>query len=87
MQVCLCVLSALALLLMYWQLPETAHPGSRGFDRLIKSEQAANGRNDEDEEPEFRWVWLNPFASLKLLRAPNLLAVVSLSVHDILYSC
>jgi hypothetical protein len=67
------MLSGVATLLMYCLLPETAHPGSRGFDRMLVDEASA-GRNLK--ETGFKWVWLNPFASLKLLRAPNLLAVV-----------
>jgi hypothetical protein len=66
-------MALLASLLMYIVLPETAHPGSRGFDKMIKAERAAQGIRDDDSVAKFRWVWLNPFNTLKLLRAPNLL--------------
>lgn len=46
--------------------PETSQPGMRGVDELIERE----GRS--------RWVWLNPFGGLALLRSPNVL-LISLS--------
>jgi MFS family permease len=62
---------------MNWYLPETAHPGSRGVDRMLDAERAKLGTSDgATDQVRWRWVWLNPFASLALLRAPNLLAVV-----------
>jgi hypothetical protein len=47
---------------MLWFLSETSHPGSRGVDKL----ELGTAR---------KWVILNPFRSLGLLRSPNLLAV------------
>ncbi|KIJ26233.1 hypothetical protein M422DRAFT_272720 [Sphaerobolus stellatus SS14] len=46
-------------------LPETCHPGSRGVDKLREGAELA-GRTYRP-----KWVWLNPFQSLKLLRGPN----------------
>ena len=47
--------------------PETYHPGERGVDKL-----------DTSLLPKWRPVILNPFQPLRLLRSPNLLAVVRL---------
>ena len=56
-------LAVVMFVVMYVFLPETSHPGERGAERMF-------GEN------KWRWRWLNPFSSLALLRAPNLLAVV-----------
>lgn len=48
---------------MLWYLPETSHPGTRGLDKLKPTDR--------------KWVWMNPFASLGILRSPNLALVVS----------
>lgn len=48
---------------VYFFLPETSHPGERGAERMFG-------------EGKRRWQWLNPFSSLALLRAPNLLVLV-----------
>jgi MFS family permease len=69
MQFALAVLAGLAAILMYALLPETAHPGTRGADIRF----GVDGR--------WSWVWLNPARSLRLLRAPNLLLVVSGFLH------
>ncbi|KAI5124183.1 hypothetical protein M0805_000988 [Coniferiporia weirii] len=53
----------LAFLLVFFFLPETSHPGSRGVEKQV----AGDAHN--------RLVWLNPFASLWLLRSPNLMAL------------
>ncbi|GJE88177.1 MFS general substrate transporter [Phanerochaete sordida] len=55
----LCVAGILSFLLTLCFQPETAWPGARGVDKLIEKE----GRS--------RWVWLNPFGSIALLRSPN----------------
>lgn len=56
---------------MYAAFPETSHPGALGVDRLTAEQREKRGP-----------VLLNPFASLALLRSPNLAAVVS--VHSYL---
>ena len=55
MQAFLSCFGFVLLLTTYFTLPETSHPGARGVDKLIEAE----GRS--------KWVWLNPFKSLKLL--------------------
>ena len=52
-----------ALILLFQ--PETSQPGARGVDKMIANEGAA------------RWVWLNPFRCLGLLRSPNIMFLVS----------
>jgi len=58
---------ALWLALYFW-LPETSQPNTLGIDKLLEGE--------ENGEKGWRWVWLNPFHDLALLRSPNILAVV-----------
>lgn len=62
----LCVAGIVSFLLTLFFQPETAWPGARGVDKLIEKE----GRS--------RWVWLNPFGSIALLRSPNV-SLISLS--------
>ena len=52
------------LLTLFFQ-PETSQPGARGVDKLI------------EKEGKSRWVWLNPFGSIALLRSPNVTFIVS----------
>ncbi|KAJ6497761.1 MFS general substrate transporter [Mycena sanguinolenta] len=60
-------------------LPETSHPGTLGMD---KSEEC----DSTHESPrKFKWVWLNPFSCLWLLRSPNLL-FVTLASTAVLYT-
>ena len=61
----LCVAAIIAFLLTLFLQPETAQPGTRGVDKLI------------EKEGKSRWVWLNPFGSIALLRSPNVLLIVS----------
>ena len=56
---------ALTFVVTYFFQPETCHPGTRGVEKLVRDEGRA------------RWVWLNPFASIALLRSPNVLLIVS----------
>ena len=71
MQYALFLAGFLAFTLMFFLLPETSHPGSRGIDRRF-------GASTPGTSKIFRtWVWLNPLSGLALLRSPNLLAVVS----------
>ena len=65
MQAILSAFGLFMLLLTMVFLPETSHPGARGVDKLIEAE----GRP--------RWVWLNPFGCLSLLRSPNIILLVS----------
>lgn len=51
---------------MYLYLPETSHPNSRGVDRALRNPDGAR-----------KFVFVNPFGSLYLLRSPNVIAVVS----------
>lgn len=59
-------------ILMYFFLPETSHPGTRGQEKRLLQQE-----NCHHSTP-VRWnfVWLNPLKSLWLLRGPNLLAIV-----------
>ncbi|GJE88176.1 MFS general substrate transporter [Phanerochaete sordida] len=62
----LCVAGLASFLLTLCFQPETSWPGKRGVDKLIEKEGRA------------RWVWLNPFGSIALLRSPNV-SLISLS--------
>ncbi|KAF8178519.1 MFS general substrate transporter [Mycena galopus ATCC 62051] len=55
---------------MFTLLPETSHPGTLGMDKSEESSEST-----PDRERKFKWVWLNPFSCLWLLRSPNLLCV------------
>ena len=68
MQLALMVAGLVMFTLVFFFLPETSHPGTRGVDK------AEGGR--------VRWVWLNPFGSAALLRSPNVTLVVSLIVSS-----
>ncbi|KAJ7188591.1 MFS general substrate transporter [Mycena filopes] len=61
-------------------LPETSHPGTLGRE---KSEAADS--DDQQPSPKFKWVWLNPFSCLWLLRSPNLL-FVTITAATVLYT-
>ncbi|KAJ7073033.1 MFS general substrate transporter [Mycena amicta] len=77
LQVALCVAGAVIWGAMVRWLPETSHPGKTGMERMWKEEseldESANAEADADRPRKLRWVWLNPFACLWLLRSPNLL--------------
>ncbi|KAK0227603.1 MFS general substrate transporter [Armillaria fumosa] len=64
-QIALALAGFAAFVLMFFFLPETTHPGSRGVDKMREADGALSKRR--------KWVWLNPFASLTLLRSPNLM--------------
>jgi hypothetical protein len=59
-------------------LPETIHPGTRGLDKLLKQE-AHIVLSSDTKTRAWKWVWLNPFKALGLLRGPNISFVVSVS--------
>jgi MFS family permease len=58
--------AAINFIAMYYFLPETSQPNARGIDKLSENENRS----------EFKWVWLNPFRDLALLRSPTILSVV-----------
>lgn len=62
-QVALSFWGLIQMVLMYWFLPETAHPGKRGIDKL------------KDRDSRKRLVLVNPFQSLGMLRSPILILV------------
>lgn len=70
-QFCLGIAGLFTCLLMFFFLPETSHPGSRGIEKVWAA-------SDSDKKP-FKWVWLNPLSSLRLMRSPVLLLMVFVS--------
>ncbi|KAG7453248.1 MFS general substrate transporter [Guyanagaster necrorhizus] len=62
-QIALAFAGFAAFMLMFFFLPETSHPGSRGIDKML----------EEEDAKQRKWVWLNPFSPLALLRSPNLM--------------
>lgn len=73
MQVAIALAAVLTALLMYFFLTETAHAGTRGCDKDA-AERVKLGL-----PPRRGWgiVWVNPYRSVRLLRSPNMMAVVS----------
>lgn len=69
----------LAFVLVLLFFPETSHPGATGLERL-------NARREKRGQPPCNFAFLNPLASLDLLRSPNLLAVVRASNQQSLSS-
>ena len=65
MQYGLLAFASTSLFLTLVLQPETCHPGTRGVDKIVETEGKA------------KWVWLNPFKSLALLRSPNVLLLAS----------
>ncbi|OJA13087.1 hypothetical protein AZE42_09243 [Rhizopogon vesiculosus] len=57
----LAVWSLLEMLLIYFSLPETSHPGTMGIEKVMSRRR-------------FHITWINPLSSLWLLRSPNLFA-------------
>ena len=68
MQYALFLAGVVALVLTLVYLPETSHPGTRGIDKLYEHGDLERGR--------FKWVWLNPFRSVLLLKSPNMILIV-----------
>ncbi|KAG2744396.1 MFS general substrate transporter [Suillus brevipes Sb2] len=65
----------LDMLLIYFSLPETSHPGTLGIDKLPLRTR--------------RWInipWINPLNSLWLLCSPNLFAVTVIKMYQ-LFGC
>ena len=77
MQFALLVCGLLAFLAIFFFLPETSHPLTRGIDKARMMEESSLDREGSQGRKKWKWVWVNPLASLWLLRSPNLLAVVS----------
>jgi predicted MFS family arabinose efflux permease len=61
-QAALGVWGVIQMLLMTFFLPETAHPGSRGIDKV--------------QGPNKLFVWINPLRCLTFLRSPNIMTTV-----------
>ncbi|KAF4602948.1 hypothetical protein EYR38_003352 [Pleurotus pulmonarius] len=57
------------------RLPETSHPGTLGVEKADNQEQHAQADGVSRQRQKRRWVWLNPFSCLGLLRSPNLMLV------------
>lgn len=74
MQGALLVCGLVAFLAVFFGLPETSHPKTRGIDKL---HEVKHPEGNESKLSLRKLVWVNPLASLWLLRSPNLLAVVS----------
>ncbi|KIJ33129.1 hypothetical protein M422DRAFT_265000 [Sphaerobolus stellatus SS14] len=70
MQLILFGMALAALFAIMAFLPETNHPGTRGIDKLLAQEEA------EGRTGGWRFVILNPFQSLTLLKSPNILLIV-----------
>ncbi|KAF7315208.1 MFS general substrate transporter [Mycena indigotica] len=77
-QLGLFVAGLLVYLGMLTQLPETSHPGTLGIEKLDAQQTNSTRRKS-------RWVWLNPFACMYLLRGPNLL-LVTVAGFTVLYT-
>jgi hypothetical protein len=76
MQYALAIIGAAVFVGILLLLPETMHPHTRGVDKAPDG----NGLQAHGSRP--RLILLNPFASLALLRSPNLLLVVSNYIHQ-----
>ncbi|TFY62814.1 hypothetical protein EVJ58_g3619 [Rhodofomes roseus] len=76
MQYALFLAGVIALLLTFAYLPETSHPGTLGIDKLYERGELERGK--------FKWVWLNPFRSLALLKSPNLVLITFASIAGLM---
>jgi len=73
MQYALGICGLIAFVAVAAFLPETTHPKTRGVDRLQESLKASG-------QPHRKYFWVNPLASLWLLRSPNISAVVCIAI-------
>ena len=76
MQLLLFLMGLAAFLSVVTLLPETIHPGTRGIDILLARE-LRDGLGAPGTTRRWRFVWLNPFKAIRLLRGPVILFVVS----------
>ncbi|EPS98322.1 hypothetical protein FOMPIDRAFT_147992 [Fomitopsis schrenkii] len=76
MQYALFLAGILALFLTFVYLPETSHPDTRGIDKLYE--------HGELERGKFKWVWLNPFRSLLLMKSPNMILITLASIAGLM---
>lgn len=85
MQLSIGAASLIAFVLFARFFPETSQPHSRGIDKLraeghgtseLSPLLGAQRVESDGEKEDFKWVWLNPFGFLGLLRSPNVLTVV-----------
>ncbi|KIM80027.1 hypothetical protein PILCRDRAFT_73598 [Piloderma croceum F 1598] len=74
MQFALLACGLLSFLAVLFFLPETSHPQTRGIDKARMIEESSSGGEGRRGGKRWKWVWINPLASLWLLRSPNLLA-------------
>ena len=77
MQYALAVSGLFGFLAIYFLMPETSHPGTRGLDK-DREARARNGAALSTWRPKL----LNPFKALSLLKSPNVLAVVSSDISS-----
>jgi hypothetical protein len=73
MQYALGICGLIAFVAVAAFLPETAHPKTRGVDRYQESLKGLG-------QLRCRFFWVNPLASLWLLRSPNLSALVCVMI-------
>ena len=66
MQAVIGIGSIFVLILLYFFLPETSHPGTRGVDKLM----------EDDPSQPIPLRFINPFRPLALLRSPVLMVIV-----------
>ncbi|KAF9495232.1 MFS general substrate transporter [Pleurotus eryngii] len=65
---------ALLISMVLW-LPETSHPGALGIANVLEDQNQQESRYTPSRR-KWRWVWLNPFSCLGLLRSPNIMLVM-----------
>jgi MFS family permease len=74
MQWLLAAMGALSVVLTFIALPETIHV--RGIDKVLEERRAQVG-SASGKVQKFVWVWLDPLRPVRLLKYPNILAIVS----------
>jgi len=80
MQASIGVGSIIVFAIFWVAFPETFHPGLMGVDKL-RAESRKQGKKYEET-----FVWINPFASVALLKSPPLL-IISAATTTSLLSC